>query len=67
MLKTPPAIQETQEMQFQSLDWEDLPEGKKATHSSILSWEIPWAEEPQGLQSMGSQRVRHDKACTQTK
>ena len=31
-----------------------------ATHSSILTWEIPWTEEPGGLQSMGSQRVRHD-------
>ena len=33
-----------------------------ATHSSILAWEIPWAEEPGGLQSMGSQRVSHDLA-----
>ena len=33
-----------------------------ATHSSILAWEIPWAEEPGGLQSMGSQRVGHDLA-----
>ena len=32
------------------------------THSSIPAWEIPWAEEPRGLQSMGSQRVRHDLA-----
>ena len=31
-----------------------------ATHSSILAWEIPWTEEPGGLQSMGSQRVRHN-------
>ena len=30
-------------------------------HSSILAWEIPWTEEPDGLQSMGSQRVRHDR------
>ena len=44
MVKTPPAIQETQEMQFQSLDWKDTPEEKMATHSSILAWEIPWAE-----------------------
>ena len=38
-----------------------------ATHSSILAWRIPWTEEPGGLQSMGSQRVRHgrrDVACT---
>ena len=31
-----------------------------ATHSSILAWEISWTEEPGGLQSLGSQRVRHD-------
>ena len=36
-----------------------------ATHSSILAWEIPWAEESGGLQSMGSQRVRHDLATKQ--
>ena len=33
-----------------------------ATHSSILAWEIPWTEEPGGLQSTGSQRVRHNLA-----
>ena len=36
------------------------PEREMATHSSILAWKIPWMEEPGGLQSMGSQRVRHD-------
>ena len=35
-----------------------------ATHSSILAWKIPWTEEPGGLQSMGSQRVERDRACT---
>ena len=35
-----------------------------ATHSSILAWKIPWTEEPGGLQSIGSQRVRHDWART---
>ena len=35
-------------------------EKEMATHSSILAWRIPWTEEPGGLQSMGSQRVRHD-------
>ena len=39
---------------------EDPPEKGTATHSSILAWRIPWTEEPGGLQSMGSQRVRHD-------
>ena len=37
-----------------------------ATHSSILAWEIPQAEEPGGLQSMGPQRVGHDRATEQT-
>ena len=39
-----------------SLGWEDPLEKEKATHSSILTWEIPWAEEPGGLQSMGLQK-----------
>ena len=38
-----------------------------ATHCSILIWEIPWTEEPDGLQSMVSQRVRHDIATKQSK
>ena len=46
--------------QVQSLGWEDTLEKEMATHSSILAWEIPWAEEPGGLQSMGSQRVRRN-------
>jgi len=44
-----------QEMQVQSLGWEDPLEKKMATHSSILAWEIPWTEESGGLQFMGSQ------------
>ena len=39
---------------------EDPLEKEMATHPSILAWEIPWTEEPGGLQFMGSQRVRHD-------
>ena len=50
----------TVEDQVQSLGWEDPPEKEMATHSSILAWSIPWTGEPSGLQSMGSQRVRHD-------
>ena len=46
-------------MQVQSLGGEDSLEAKMATHYSILAWRIPWAEEPCGLQSMGSQRVGH--------
>ena len=53
-------MQETQEMRVQSLGLEDTLEEEIATHSSILAWEISWAEEPGGLQSMGSQRVGHD-------
>ena len=41
---------------------EDPLEKGMTTHSSILAWRIPWTEEPGGLQSMGSQRVRHDSA-----
>ena len=48
------------ETQVQSLGQEDLLEKEIATHSSILTWKIPWTEEPVRLQSMGSQRVRHD-------
>ena len=48
-----------QETQVQSLGGEDPLEKEMATHSSILAWKIPWTEEPGGLQSMGSQRVRH--------
>ena len=49
-------VWETQETQVQSLGWEDPLEKEKATHSSILVWEIPWTEEPGGLQSMGLQK-----------
>ena len=44
-----------QEAQIQSLSWEDPPEEEMVTHSSILAWEIPWTEEPGGLQSVESQ------------
>ena len=55
VVKNPPA---KQEMQIQSLDQEDPLEKEMATNSSILALEIPWTEEPGGLQSMGLQRVR---------
>ena len=57
MVKCLPTRQETG---VQSLGREDLLEKEMATHSSILAWKIPWIEEPGRLQSMGSQRVRHD-------
>ena len=53
-------MQETQETQVRSLGWDDPPEKEMATHSSILAWEILRTEEPGRLQSMGSQRIRHD-------
>ena len=49
-----------QETQVQFLDWEDPPEKGMATHSSILAWRIPLTEEPDWLQSMGTQRVGHN-------
>ena len=57
MIKNLPVIQETQ---VRSLGWKDPLEKGMATHSGILAWRIPWMEEPGGLQSMGSQRVRQD-------
>ena len=57
MVKNLPAVQE---IQVQSLCQEDPLEKGMATHSRTLAWRTPWAEEPGGLQSMGSQRVRHD-------
>ena len=56
MKKNPPVTQETQ---VRSLSQEDPLEKEIATHSSILAWEIPRTEELGGLQSTGSQRVRH--------
>ena len=56
-VKSLPAMWETW---VQSLGQEDLLEKEMSTHSSIPAWEIPWAEEPGRLQSMGSQRVGHD-------
>ena len=60
VVKNPAAMQETQEMWFQSLGQEDPVEEEMTTHSSILAWKIPQTEEPGRLQSVGSQRVRHD-------
>ena len=49
---------------IRSLGWEDPLEKEMATHSSTLAWKIPWMEEPGGLQSMESQRVRHNWATS---
>ena len=59
-VKNPPAVQEMQETLVQSLTWEDPMEEGMATHSNNLAWRIPWIEEPGRIQSIGSQRVRHD-------
>jgi len=57
MVKNLPVVQETW---LQSLSQKDPLKKELATHSSILTWRIPWTEEPGGLQSMESKRVRHD-------
>ena len=57
MVKNLPAVQETQ---VPSLGWEDPLKKGMVTHSSILAWKIPRTEEPGGIQSTGSQRVRYD-------
>ena len=59
VIKNPPAVQE---MQVRSLGWKDPLEEERATHSSILAWEIPWTGEPGRLQPTGSQTVGHDLA-----
>ena len=59
LVKKLPVMQKTR---VQSLGWEDLLEKRMAAHSSILAWKISWTEEPDSLQSRGSQRVRHDLA-----
>ena len=55
--KNQPAMRGTRD---RSLDREDPMEEKMAPHCSILTWEVPWTEEPSRLESMESQRVRHD-------
>ena len=53
-------MQGTQETSVRSLDWEHRLKQEMTTYSSMLAWEIPWTDELGGLQSMGSQRVKHD-------
>ena len=57
MVKHLPTMEETR---VRSLGWEDPLVKEMVTHFSMLAWKIPWTEEPGWLQSMGSQRVRHD-------
>ena len=56
-VKYPHARQEAQERQVLSLCWQEPLQEEMATHSNILAWEIPWTEEPGGLQTMGSQEL----------
>ena len=63
MVRDLPAMWETW---VQSPSWEGPLEKGMATHSSILIWEIPWTEEPGRLQSMGLQRVGHDRSDSHT-
>ena len=60
MAQTVKCLPTMRETWVQSLGREDLLEKEMATYSSTLAWRIPWTEEPGRLQSMGSQRVRHD-------
>ena len=59
-IKNTPPMQETEEIQVQSLGWEDPLEKEMATHSSVLAWRIPGMGESGRLPSMGPHRVRHD-------
>ena len=60
MAQTVKRLPTMRETSVQSLGQEDLQEKEMATHSSTLAWKIPWMEEPDRLQSMGSLGVRHD-------
>ena len=61
LVKNLPAVWETW---VRFLGWEDPPEKEMAPHSSTLAWKIPWMEEPGRLQTIGSRRVRHDRATS---
>ena len=61
LVKNLSAMRQTQ---VQSLGGEDPLEKEMTTHSSSFAWRTPWTEEPGGLQSMGSQRVRHDRVTS---
>ena len=60
VVKNLPANAGESKMRVGSLVREDISKEGTATHSSVLAWRIPWAEEPGRLQAIGSQRVRHD-------
>ena len=60
VVKNLPARARDKTGRFPSLGSEDPLEEDMATHSSVLAWRLPWTEEPGGLQSVGSQRVKHN-------
>ena len=60
MVRSLPAIQETEEVWLRSLGQGDPLEEEMAAHSGVLAWEIPWTEEPGGLRSTEAQKVAHD-------
>ena len=60
MAQTVKRLSTMRETQVRALGWEDPLEKEMAIHSTTIAWKIPWTEEPGRLQSMRSQRVRHD-------
>ena len=64
MAQTGKSLSAVWETQVRSLGWEDLLEKEIATHFSILAWKIPWREDSVRLQSMGLQRVGHDRTSS---
>ena len=64
MAQTVKHLSAMEETWVQYPGWEDALEKEMAIHSRTLSWKIPWMEEPDRLQSMGSQRVGHNKAIS---
>ena len=60
MAQTVKLLSTMRETRVRALGWEDPLEKEMAIHSSTIAWKIPWTEEPDRLQSMGSQRVGHD-------
>ena len=66
VVKNLPAMQEPKETCVPSLGWEEPLKKGGATHFSVLAWRTPWTREPSGLQSMGSQKLRHDWSMSVT-
>ena len=65
-VKNPPVMEESQDTLVWSLGQKEPLENEMPAHSSIRAWKFPWTEEPDGLQSIGLQRVRHDEVTEHT-